>query len=76
MNKQEILDVVREYIQNENAKYAVLIDAPWGAGKTYLYKKYLADEIACIENGKDNRKSNGSSRVMVGKKYPQPQCLC
>lgn len=58
MNKQEILNAVLEYIRNEKAKYAVLIDAPWGAGKTYLYKKYLADEIACIENGKDNRKSN------------------
>ena len=21
-------------------------------------------------------KKSGSSRVMVGKKYPQPQCLC
>lgn len=58
MNKQEILTAVLDYIKNEKAKYAILINAPWGAGKTYLYENYLADEIAKAEYGKNERKSN------------------
>lgn len=33
MNKQEILEKVLDYINNEKAEYAVLIDGPWGSGK-------------------------------------------
>ncbi len=58
MNKQEILTAVLDYIKNDKAKYAILINAPWGAGKTYLYENYLADEIAKAEYGKNERKSN------------------
>lgn len=58
MNKQEIFEAVLNYINNDKAKYAVLIDAPWGAGKTYLYENFLADEIAKNEAGKNQRKAN------------------
>jgi len=58
MNKQEIFEAVSNYINNEKAKYAVLIDAPWGAGKTYLYENFLADKIAKNEAGKNQRKTN------------------
>lgn len=58
MNKQEILTTVLDYIRNEKAKYAILLNAPWGAGKTYLYENYLADEIAKVEYGKNERRSN------------------
>lgn len=58
MNKQEIFEAVSNYINNDKAKYAVLIDAPWGAGKTYLYEKFLSDKIAKNEAGKNQRKAN------------------
>lgn len=58
MNKQEILKAVLDYIQNEKAKYALLINAPWGAGKTYLYENCLQNEIAKVEYGKTERRSN------------------
>ena len=58
MNKQEILKAVLDYIQNEKAKYALLINAPWGAGKTYLYENCLQHEIAKVEYGKTERRSN------------------
>lgn len=58
MNKYEIFEAVSGYINNEKAKYAVLIDAPWGSGKTYLYENFLADKIAKNEAGKNQRKTN------------------
>lgn len=58
MNKQEILKTVLDYIKNEKAKYALLINAPWGAGKTYLYDNCLENEIATVEYGKNERRSN------------------
>lgn len=58
MNKHEILKRVLEYINDDKAKYAVLIDAPWGAGKTYLYENFLADKIAENEAGANQRKTN------------------
>lgn len=58
MNKQEILKAVLDYIKNEKAKYAMLINAPWGAGKTYLYENCLEGEIAKVEYGKNERRSN------------------
>ena len=58
MNKQEILTALLDYIINEKSKYSILIIATWGAGKTYLYENYLADEIAKAEYGKNERKSN------------------
>lgn len=58
MNKHEIFEVISSYINNEKAKYAVLIDAPWGAGKTYLYENFLADKIEKNEAGKSKRKNN------------------
>lgn len=58
MDKHEIFKAVSNYINNEKAKYAVLIDAPWGSGKTYLYDNYLADKIAENEAGKNQRKTN------------------
>lgn len=58
MNKNEIFEAITNYINNEKAKYAVIIDAPWGAGKTYLYEKFLANKIAENEAGKNQRKTN------------------
>lgn len=58
MTSSEIKEAVINYIQDENAKYALLIDGAWGTGKTYLYENYLAEAIDTIECGKDKRKYN------------------
>lgn len=58
MNTKEIVDAVTMYIEDDDAKYAVLIDGEWGSGKTYLYNNYLVDAINSIEIGKDEHKSN------------------
>ena len=58
MNRDEIIQAVQNYIRNDNAKYALLINGAWGSGKTFLYENYLADAISDIEIGKNERKSN------------------
>lgn len=58
MNRKEVINNVVDYIKDEKANYAIMINAPWGAGKTYLYDKYLVNEIADKECGKNVRKTN------------------
>lgn len=55
MTRDEIINSICEYIKDEKENYAVLIDGPWGSGKTYLYKNYLKEAISKLQNGK-NRK--------------------
>ncbi len=58
MTSKEIIDAVTNYVRDENAKYAILIDGAWGSGKTYLYENYLVDAINSIEAGRNERKHN------------------
>ena len=58
MRKGELVQTVRDYINDEKANYAVLIDGAWGCGKTYLYENVLEDEISKLEAGKNERKYN------------------
>lgn len=58
MDRNEIIQAVQNYIRNDNAKYALLINGAWGSGKTFLYENYLADAISEIEIGKNERKTN------------------
>ena len=58
MKTNEIVDAVINYVRDDNAKYAVLIDGAWGSGKTYLYENYIVDAVNSIEGGKMERKYN------------------
>ena len=58
MTSEEIVDAVINYVCDENAKYAILIDGAWGSGKTYLYENYLVDAIDSAEVRKKERKQN------------------
>lgn len=58
MNKEQIKQAVQNYIKNDNAQYALLINGAWGSGKTFLYEKYLMDTISSLEVGKNKRKTN------------------
>lgn len=58
MRKEEIVQVIRDYVNDDKAKYAVLIDGVWGCGKTYLYKNVLKDEISNLEYGSNEGKGN------------------
>lgn len=58
MRKEELVQCVRDYINDGMANYAVLINGAWGCGKTYLYENVLKDEITKLEAGKNKRKYN------------------
>lgn len=58
MKKDEIVKAVRDYVNNDKVKYAVLITGGWGTGKTYFYEHDLKTEILLTENGKNNGKAN------------------
>lgn len=58
MNREEIIGAIQEYIRDDKAKYAVMIDGAWGTGKTFLYKNKLIDVINGIEYGKTERREN------------------
>lgn len=58
MNRNEIEKKIIDYINDEKIRYALLINGAWGSGKTYLYNKHLADVIAKVECGKNERKVN------------------
>ncbi|MCR4750166.1 MAG: KAP family NTPase [Lachnospiraceae bacterium] len=45
MTREEIIKSVREYVRDDMAQYAILIDSPWGSGKTYLYEHHLVDAV-------------------------------
>lgn len=58
MNRTEIIESVKSYIQNPLAKYALLINGQWGAGKTFLYENHLIDAISSCEEGRSDAKTN------------------
>ncbi len=55
MNGEIIKKRILDYIQDDSARYAVMIDGSWGSGKTYFYENELKDEISKNESGKSIR---------------------
>lgn len=51
LKENEIIDIVREYIEDEKTDYAIMLDGEWGAGKTYFVRKILEKKIE--ENWKE-----------------------
>ena len=41
LKEKQIINIIREYIEDKNADYAVMIDGEWGSGKTYFVKRKL-----------------------------------
>lgn len=54
MNDQQILSVIKDYIQNRNINQALMITGEWGCGKSYFVKKSVKEYLR--KNGiLDNR---------------------
>lgn len=46
MNQNDLIDAIKHYIKTLKCYYsAILINAPWGAGKTYFVKNILYGEV-------------------------------
>jgi hypothetical protein len=51
MNTDHIKTVFGEYLLNPHAQYAILINGPWGSGKTFFWENQL--KPFAVEAGKD-----------------------
>lgn len=56
VRKEEIIQNIIDYLQNDKAKYAIMLYGDWGSGKTYLYKNGIAEAIKNIEYGKNKER--------------------
>lgn len=45
LSDNEIIEVIKDYINDSIYNYAVLIDGDWGSGKSYFIKEHLIPEI-------------------------------
>jgi len=56
----EILEILIEYIKQENTDFAILIDGNWGSGKTYFVKNEFRSRIEkcnCVIEGQEEQYS-------------------
>lgn len=56
MNGKQIKEEVIRYLEDDNYRYAMLIDGEWGCGKTYFVTHELLEAIADYENEHTKRK--------------------
>ena len=40
-----LIDILKNFVSQENTGFVILINGGWGSGKTYFLKKILAEEI-------------------------------
>ena len=45
LKDQDIINIIKDYIENKNTDYAVMIDGEWGSGKTYFVLKKLKPQL-------------------------------
>lgn len=56
MNGKQIKEEVIRYLEDDNYRYAILIDGEWGCGKTYFVTHELLDAITDYEKKHSKRK--------------------
>lgn len=45
LSDEEIINVIKSYIDEKLYNYAVMIDGEWGSGKTYFVKNTLIPDL-------------------------------
>ena len=55
MDRYQIEEKIINYINDDSARYGVMITGTWGCGKTYLYEHYLKQSIEKMEFGKNEK---------------------
>ncbi len=56
MYTKEIEAIIGEYLNNESAEYAILIDGEWGSGKTYFLKHSLMGVVENVDARKAEKR--------------------
>lgn len=50
MNENDIIDVAREYLEDKEDSYALMLTGEWGCGKTYFVEHALTEKLEEDEN--------------------------
>ena len=50
---KDLLALVKNYLNQKDTDFAILINGQWGSGKTYFWKNSVIEEIEKTEYGKD-----------------------
>ena len=58
MNDQQILSVIKDYIQNRSINQALMITGEWGCGKSYFVKNSVKE----CRKGQEMRKQNAGRK--------------
>lgn len=56
LNEEQIIKILKEYIESKNTDYAVLIDGNWGCGKTFFVENSIIKKFKEQEIEKDGKK--------------------
>lgn len=58
LNSSQVTKEIKKYLESSFFQYAIMINGPWGCGKSYLVNKHLKQEIEKTENPNDKNKRN------------------
>lgn len=51
VNEDDIIGVVREYIEDKENSYALMLTGEWGCGKTYFVEHALTEKLRRMRAG-------------------------
>ena len=83
MTTTELNEYIKHYLEEDKTKSAIMLNAPWGAGKSYYIQNTLREFLK--KNGKEgpdatNHRfrdqfggSHGQNYVLIGILYDEPR---
>lgn len=61
----ELLNIISDYIKQEDTDYAILINGGWGSGKTFFLKNTIGNKITEIPPNKTDKKAKKYELVYI-----------
>ena len=47
-----LVDIIKNFANQENTDFAILINGNWGSGKTFFLRKVVAEEVKKVKASK------------------------
>ena len=68
----EVLQTVMDYVSTPKTDYAILINGPWGCGKTFFWKHIVTPELEKLDGPREDelrvlREEIDPDRVVIGR---------
>jgi len=65
LSDEQIVEIIKKYIDEELYNYAIMIDGDWGCGKTHFIKEDLIDKLRKHEEEKSKQQENYTAKRLV-----------